>query len=84
MILLWNEDQSIEFKSTPLPFPLDVDAAISFLSNWLETATYPTEPDHDGDNGKGFTVSTGNFWGHVEGMHYAFLMVTPTWQMYGK
>lgn len=84
LILLWHEDLVRGVKATPLPFPLTCEAAIDFLWAWLATAKYPKEPDHDGDNSKGFIVSTGDFWGHVEGSHYAFLAVYPDWQMYGK
>lgn len=84
MILLWHEESHAGFASLPLPFPLTIDAAVPFLWNFLETALYPDQPDHDGSNGKGFMVTTGDFWGHVEGMTYSILSVEPDWQMYGK
>lgn len=84
MILLWHEDQVRGVSASLLPFPLTCDAAIEFLWSWLQTADFGEQPDHDGSNGKGFIVTTGNFWGHVEGSHYAFIGVYPDWQMYGK
>ena len=84
MVLLWGEDHVRGVKAEKLPFPLSLEAAIEFLWSWLETAEYGNEPDHDGDNKKGFLVTTGNYWGHVEESHYAFIGVYPEWQMYGK
>ncbi len=84
MVLLWNKDYIRGQDAMALPFPLTVDAAISFLWEWLQTADFGQEPDQDGSNGKGFVVKTGDFWGHVEGSHYAFIGVYPDWQMYGK
>ena len=84
IVLLWGEDRVRLIKATPLPFPLAVDAAVNFLWDWLETADFGQEPDHDGSNGKGFIVTTGDFWGHVEGSRYAFIGVYADWQMYGK
>ena len=84
MVLLWHEDEVGGVKSTALPFALDAEAAVGFLWSYLQTAEYGPQPDHDGDNGKGFIVTTGDFWGHVEGSHYAFVGVYPDWQMYGK
>jgi hypothetical protein len=85
MILLWADgDRRVEVQPIPLPFPMDCGAAINFLSAWLDTCTYPPEPDQDGSNGKGFIATTGNFWGHCEGLRYSIVMVVPDWQMYGK
>lgn len=84
MVLLWNEDSVAGVKSSVLPFPLNAEASVDFLWRYLETALFDEQPDHDGSNGKGFIVTTGNFWGHVEGSHYAFVGVYPDWQMYGK
>src|SRR5512142_460112 len=40
-----------------LPFPLDLDGAVSFVWGWLTTSVdYGREPDHDGDNSRGFRV----------------------------
>jgi len=84
MVLLWNEDSVRGAKATKLPFPLTCEAAIEFLWSYLTTAEFGNEPDHDGSNRRGFVVTTGNFWGHVEGSHYAFIGAYPDWQMCGK
>jgi hypothetical protein len=84
MVLLWSEDSVRDVKASPLPFPLTCDAAVDFLWAWLQTADFGEKPDHDGSNHQGFVVTTGDFWGHVEGSRYAFLGVYPDWQMYGK
>lgn len=84
MVFLWHEAQVRGVKASPLPYPLTAEAAIDFLWAWLQTAEYGQEPDHDGSNGQGFLVTTGDFWGRVEGCDYAFVGVYPRWQMYGK
>lgn len=84
MILFWEKDTVRKVQATKLPFALNAKTAVDFLWSWLENATYPEEPDHDGSNHKGFIVTTGDFWGHIEGSHYTVLAVYPDWQMYGK
>lgn len=84
MVFLWHEDNIYGTPAKVLPYPMSADAAINFFRDWLEVVTYPEEPDHDGSNVKGFLVSTGNYWGHVEECSYAFLGVYPVWQEYGK
>lgn len=84
IVLLWHEDFVRGVKSTLLPYPLNADAGVDFLWNWINNVEYVDQPDHDGSNGKGFIVTTGDFWGHVEGSHHAFIGVYPNWQMYGK
>ena len=79
LILLWHEEQ----KSTPLPFPLGLEQAASFISDWLKQAAFGGQPDHDGSNGKGWRMFTES-WGHVAGHHYAIVGVQPAWAMYGK
>lgn len=81
LILLWCADARI--KSTDLPYPMKIEAAIQFVWNWLEQADYGRQPDHDGDNGKGWTVHRDG-WGHVAGSFYSICGIKPTWAMYGK
>lgn len=66
-----------------LPFTLDADGAADFASRWLEEQDYGRQPDHDGDNGKGWRVYT-EAWGHVAGDSGSFVAVQPAWAMYGK
>lgn len=84
MILLWYEADVRNIKATPLPFPLTSATVTDFLWSWLQTVEYPPQPDHDGSNSKGFIVTTGDCWGHIEGCHYTVLAVYPDWQMHGK
>lgn len=84
MILLWHEESCNGSTAIPLPYTLTAEQAVDFLWNFISNCEYPPEPDHDGSNGKGFVVTTGNFWGHIEGFHYSTVMVQPDWQMYGK
>lgn len=84
MVLLWHEDSVRGVKASQLPFALTVESGIEFLWSWLQTADFGSQPDHDGSNGRGFIVTSGDFWGHVEGCRYAFVGVYPDWQMYGK
>jgi hypothetical protein len=79
------------YKSSPpeggdqvaLPFTLDAAGAADFASRWLAEVDYGNEPDHDGDNGKGWTVYN-EAWGHVDGHYSAIIAIAPTWAMYGK
>lgn len=86
MILLWNgnDSRAKEFGAQQLPFPLKINAAITFLWDYLQQSEYPNQPDHDGSNGRGFLITTGDYWGHIEGLSYSIVMVAPEWQMYGK
>lgn len=86
IVLLWHEGTIGNVKATPLPFPLTADAAVEFVWAYLEQAAgdFGPPPDHDGDSEKGFIITTGDIWGHVEGCSYAFLVVYLNWQMYGK
>lgn len=67
-----------------LPYPMQGKALIEFAWHWLETAAdYGRQPDHDGDNEKGWRVYN-EAWGHVGSSVYAFVAVAPVWAMYGK
>lgn len=66
-----------------LPFTLDAAGAADFALRWLAECEYPREPDHDGDNGKGWEVYN-NQWSRVTDDWHSFVGVRPAWQMYGK
>lgn len=68
---------------TKLPFTLDAEGAADFALRWLAETDYPKEPDHDGDNGKGWKVHLGQ-WGRVTDDWHSFVGVLPEWAMYGK
>ena len=70
-----------------VPFPSEQsmeDCAI-IANNWLDKkAVYPPEPNHDGDNEKGWLLYCDD-WGHIADYGYhAFMAVKPIWCMYGK
>jgi hypothetical protein len=68
------------------PFVLkkeDISFLTDFVSKWLSQVDYGTEPDHDGSNGKGWTVWNDS-WGRVNGEWQSFVAIKPTWAMYGK
>lgn len=67
-----------------LPFTLDPQGAADFAHRWLqETADYGREPDHDGDNSKGWRVYTEG-WGMIGSDYHAFVAIKPEWAMHGK
>jgi len=80
--ILWHEEE--HYKSIPLPYEMPWEVAAEMVWNWLAQVEYPEQPDHDGSNGKGFLLSTGDFWGHVGGVSYHILTVQPEWMWYGK
>jgi hypothetical protein len=84
IVLLWSASNVYQKPAIPLPYPMQLEAATEFLWHWLQSSDFGRQPDHDGDNGKGFEVTTGNGWGHVEECHYSIVGVYPDWQMYGK
>jgi hypothetical protein len=79
LILFWAESKNAQ----KLPYPMDHAALVDFAWNWLKTATYGREPDHDGDNGKGWRIFTES-WGRVKGDWATICAIQPIWAMYGK
>lgn len=68
----------------PFPTPLNAERCADVAFDWLSAQTYPRQPDHDGDNDKGWLLSTGA-WGQVDGHGYhSFMSVKPCWIMFGK
>lgn len=72
------EDGKVAF-----PFKMDADGAADFARRWLSQTEYGHEPDHDGDNGKGWRLYNEG-WGHIDGDNYGVIAVAPVWAMYGK
>ena len=81
MVLYWS--LSGTKGVTSLPFKMDAKGAADFVSRWLAEQDYGPQPDHDGDNGKGWRLFN-ETWGHVGGEWQAFVAVRPCWAMYGK
>ncbi len=65
----------------PLPYGMEADQAFQFAKGWLEkSAKWGKEPDHDGDNGKGWRV-----FNQQSGFtHSVLVAVAPEWAQYGK
>lgn len=79
LVLLWHEENG----ASELPYPMTLEDVVPFVEGWLKAANYGTQPDHDGDNGKGWRVFTEG-WGHVADHRYAIVGIQPVWAMYGK
>lgn len=82
LVLLWSANDSAS-GTVGFPFKMDQTGAADFVSRWLSEQSYGPEPDHDGDNGKGWRLYCEG-WGHVGNLHYAICAVKPAWAMYGK
>lgn len=74
LVLFW----SIANGSHLLPSPIkDSEKIASLIEDWLrDIATYPKEPDTDGNTKKGYRVEIGH--------NYVTCKITPTWIIYGK
>lgn len=79
----WN-DPPESAEALPLPYRMVVKSASDFAWHWLESADYGTEPDHDGDDGKGFVITNGDCWGQIDGAWQSIVQIQPCWAMYGK
>lgn len=84
LILRWTKEKTRkEDGPVDLPFRLDAAGAADFASRWLAEQDFGREPDHDGDNGKGWRMWTGP-WGHVGDDRYAVCAILAEWATYGK
>lgn len=81
LVLLWHADR--QAGETKFPFKMDAEGAADFARRWLAEQDYGRQPDHDGDNGKGWRLYN-EAWSHVGGYSYGFVAVKPAWIMYGK
>jgi hypothetical protein len=66
-------------KATKLPFPLTREQAADLIIGWLGQANYGPQPDHDGHNGKGWRLHSGQ----IDGEWQTLLAVEPVWAEYG-
>lgn len=78
-----DQYEFIPCESHRLPFKMDFKAASDFAWNWLQQTDYGEEPDHDGSNGRGWTIFNGD-WGHVFHAWQGIIAIRPEWAMYGK
>lgn len=68
----------------PFPFKMDAEGAADFALRWLkDAADYGRQPDHDGDNCRGWRLYNES-WGHVGNHRSAIIAVLPAWAMIGK
>lgn len=80
LVFYWHSDAG----TTSLPFKLDAAGAADFARRWLAEQDYGPEPNHDGDNGRGWRLYNES-WGRVDDCgSYSFVAVKPEWAMYGK
>jgi len=83
LILLWTKATWAEEPVNYFPAPIEVEQAEGMIKAWLKEQDYGSQPDHDGDNGKGFRIYN-EAWGHVAGRWEAFVAIEPVWLLYGK
>lgn len=76
LIFGWHQSMP---HCTPLPFVMDPVGATDFARRWLEVAEYGPQPDHDGDNSKGWRVANDRC-----SADYSICWVEPAWAMHGK
>src|ERR1700761_4976024 len=62
LVFMWTGGIS---DAVALPFKLDAAGAADFARRWLAETDYGEQPDHDGDNGKGWKLYNEG-WGHVD------------------
>ena len=79
LILYWTKSD----KATPMLYEMTLPQAAEFVLGWLSNQDYGREPDHDGDNGKGWRLYN-EAWGHIGTEYQAFVAVEPVWAWYGK
>lgn len=81
LVFYWTKIDRPDFVA--FPFTLDPDGAADFAARWLAEEDYGKQPDHDGDNGRGWRLYCEG-WGHVDSEYQAFVAISPRWAMYGK
>ena len=83
MHLFWGKSMSVANaveEPIPLPYEMNVDAAIEFVWGWLQAADRGPEPDLDGSCKRdGFIVENTK-----HGWSYRFVRVLPVWSEYHK
>lgn len=80
--LFWSDTKD----ALPLPYPLDTaDKATDFVWNWLQSAEYGQQPDHDGSNtADGFIFSNAHITGPYGRTFTAICSVSPEWSEHHK
>lgn len=71
-------------EMTPFPTPMAINFVASMIYEWLKTAEYAEEPDHDGDNDRGWRLYKER-WGRIDDFgHGSIAAIEPMWIEYGK
>ena len=96
MILYWMEDKAASpfpFDVSRGDMPQKVGRErdtkdrlpwlVDMVEGWLMSLDYGRQPNHDGDNGRGWRVYTES-WGHVAGNHHTACAIEPARAWYGK
>jgi hypothetical protein len=82
--VFWHDDRSVQ-GILPLPYEMKAEPMTELIWEWLQNAkALHGPPDHDGDNSRGFFLTTGDTWGHFAGSHYHVVSVCPDWMWHGK
>ena len=76
----WNGD-AVEYNK--FPTALSWEECLPLVKQWLKSCEYGQQPDHDGDNGKGWRVYNES-WTQVGDRWEAFVAIEPEWIWYGK
>jgi hypothetical protein len=90
LVLFWTHPTSLgelwhggKIEYNKFPTALPYDDCVTMVKRWLGTVEYGEQPDHDGDNGKGWRVYN-EAWTHVGDRWEAFVAIEPEWIWYGK
>jgi hypothetical protein len=85
LVFFWHDPGKLPDGATalPMPYPMGQEGLVNFAEGWLKSADYGKQPNHDGSNGKGWTIYN-EAWGHVMDSFYAVIAIKPAWAMYGK
>jgi hypothetical protein len=84
VLTFYSSRPETRFDYNSFPVPVDAKDAAKVAFDWLkQKGEYGDQPDHDGDNERGFYLFC-NTWGHVLGSHYGIVGVGPAWAMLGK
>ena len=82
IVLYWHQEDAQQ--TVPLPFFMDAAAITDFLTNWLLQAKWSSKPNFEGSSSRGWSLSTGDGWGHVDGSFYSLFQLQTDWLMHGK
>ncbi len=81
LVLYWSDSNVTGINK--FPSPLTAEQVEPMILQWLKDADYGNQPDHDGDNDKGWRVFN-EAWGHINSEWQSFVAIQPIWLMYGK